>query len=303
MSRPQLVVPPLTPFTDNQEIDETALRRHVDYVIDACGADMVVAAGVEAQEYHYLSLEQRKRLIRSTIEFVAGRRPVAVGISHPSFKTAVELAHYAQELGAEAVQMLAPQRPFGGEPTTRDLVAYFEAVTRETPLPMLLYLNPGPGAHVSAAATIELAKLDAVRYVKESSRDLARVSQLIADIDQAGHAKYFTTIQMLLISLLLGGSGATIPPPAAALGNLVISAFQAGDWKEAARLQAQFAIYPAHWMHRGLTPTMKASLEILGHGIGLPYPPYEGLNAAEHEALRAHLRTTDLMKRASHADR
>jgi 4-hydroxy-tetrahydrodipicolinate synthase len=175
MDKPGLIVAPLTPFTRDLKLDERALEREIDYCIETCDATMIVAAGVEAQEYTYLSLDERKRLIRRTIECVGGRRPVMVGISHASFRTAIELADFAAELGAQAVQMLAPLRAHGGPPTDRDLVAYFEAVGREITLPMTLYLNPGPGAEVSIPATIALAKLESVRYIKESSRDLARV--------------------------------------------------------------------------------------------------------------------------------
>ena len=71
------------------EVDERALRRQIDYVVEDCSATMVVAAGVETQEYTYLSLEGRKALISRTIELVDGRVPVMVGVSHPSFKTAI----------------------------------------------------------------------------------------------------------------------------------------------------------------------------------------------------------------------
>jgi 4-hydroxy-tetrahydrodipicolinate synthase len=103
-------------------------------------------------------------------------------------------------------------------------------------------------------------------------------------------------MQMLLPTLLLGGSGGTLPPPAAALGNKVVQAFMAGDIKEAARLQLQFALFPSKWMHRGLTPTMKAAMKILGASAGEPYPPYQPLTDAEAQALRSYLQTTDLMK-------
>ena len=89
--QPGLIVAPLTPFTTDLTVDEAALKRQIDYVVDDCHATMVVAAGVETQEYTYLSFEQRKALIRSTIACVDGRVPVMVGISHPSFKTAIEL--------------------------------------------------------------------------------------------------------------------------------------------------------------------------------------------------------------------
>jgi len=299
MEQPGLIVAPLTPFTSALEVDEPSLRRQIEYVIEDCGATMVVAAGVETQEYTYLSLEQRKALVCRTIEFVDGRGPVMVGITHPSFKTAVELAHFAEKLGAAAVQLLAPLRPFAGPPTQADLVAYFEKVARETSLPIALYLNPGPGADVSIPDTIALAKLPSVRLIKESSRDLARVSRLIVEIDRAGHARYFTTMQMLLATLELGGSGATMPPPGCEIARHVIDAFLAKDYERAAAVQLQFALFPSRWMHRGLAPVMKAALNLVGVPVGEPYPPYVSLNSEETSALATVLRTTVLADRLS----
>ena len=297
MHEPGLIVAPLTPFTSNLKIDDAALSNQIDYVVDDCRATMVVAAGVETQEYTYLSFEERKSLIRRTIDFVDGRIPVMVGISHPSFKTAIELAHLAESLGAAAVQLLAPLRPFAGPPTESDLVAYFEAVARETTLPITLYLNPGPGADVSIPATIALAQLPCVQLIKESSRDLARVSRLIVEIDRAGHARYFTTMQMLLISLQLGGSGATMPPPGCEIARHIVDAFLAKDYERAAALQLQFALFPARWMHRGLAPAMKAAMNLIGVPVGDPYPPYAPLNRDEVAAMANVLKTTVLAER------
>jgi 4-hydroxy-tetrahydrodipicolinate synthase len=266
-------------------------------VVKDCRATMVVAAGVETQEYTYLSLAERKDLIRRTIELTDKRVPVMVGISHASFKTAIELAHDAERWGAAAVQLLAPLRPFAGPPTQGDLIAYFEAIGRETKLPITLYLNPGPGADVSIPDTIALAKLPQVQLIKESSRDLARVSRLIVEIDRAGHARYFTTMQMLLASLELGGSGATMPPPGSEIARHVIDAFMAKDFERAAQAQLQFALFPAKWMHRGLAPTMKAAMNLIGIPVGEPYPPYAPLTREETAALAAFLRTTVLAPR------
>ena len=297
MAEPGLIVAPLTPFTPDLGVDEAALRRQIDYVVKDCGATMVVAAGVETQEYTYLSFEQRKALIRSTVEAVDGRVPVMVGISHPSFKTAVALAHEAEKLGAAAVQLLASLRPFAGPPTQADLVGYFEAVGRETRLPITLYLNPGPGADVSIADTIALAKLPCVQLIKESSRDLSRVGRLIVEIDHAGHARYFTTMQMLLATLELGGAGATMPPPACEIARHIIDAFVAKEYERAAKLQLQFALFPSRWMHRGLAPVMKAAMTAIGLSAGAPYPPYTGLTREETAALEAVLKATVLQHR------
>ena len=59
MQTPGLIVAPLTPFTSELKIDEAGLARQIDYVVKDCRATMVVAAGVETQEYTYLSLAER----------------------------------------------------------------------------------------------------------------------------------------------------------------------------------------------------------------------------------------------------
>jgi 4-hydroxy-tetrahydrodipicolinate synthase len=297
MKLPGTIVPPLTPFTPDLRVDYDALKVIVDYVVERCDAAMVVAAGVEAQEYQYLPSDERKELIRHTVEVVNGRRPVAVGVSHPSFKVAIELAHFAERLGASAIQILAPQKPTGGTPTTAELVRYFELIGRETSLPIILYLNPGPGFDVSIPATVELSKLDQVKYIKESSRDLARVGRLITEIELAGHARYFTTLQMLLITLQLGGSGITLPPPAAELARYIIAAYVAGDRARAAELQQQFSLFPSRWMEFGLAAVMKATANHLGLPAGLPYPPYAPVSGERLDALHRYLATTAFARR------
>jgi 4-hydroxy-tetrahydrodipicolinate synthase len=292
-----LLVPPLTPFTDDLRVDYDALQAGVDYIVGHVRPTAIVAAGVEAQEYQYLSFDERKALIEHTIGAVDGRVPVAVGISHPSFRIAVELAHFAEKAGAAELQLLAPQKPTGGVPTTKELVQYFESIGRETSLPVILYLNPGPGADLGIDATIELAKLDFIHAIKESSRDLSRVSRLIVEIDRAGHARYFTTMQMLLITLELGGAGITLPPPAAELARRVIDAYVAGDRDRAAQLQLQFATFPARWMPFGLAAVMKAASNYIGVPAGRPYPPYAPVAGDALTTLHRFLATTALTRK------
>ncbi len=106
--RIELVVPPLTPFTGKGTIDWSALRAQIDYIIETCRATQIVAAGVEAQEYQFLDLAMRRELICRTVEDTRGRVPVMVGISHPDPRACAELARLARDLGAAAVQLLAP---------------------------------------------------------------------------------------------------------------------------------------------------------------------------------------------------
>jgi 4-hydroxy-tetrahydrodipicolinate synthase len=104
-------------------------------------------------------------------------------------------------------------------------------------------------------------------------------------------------MQVLLASLQLGGSGATMPPPAAEIARGVIDAFLAKDFERAAQLQLQFALFPSKWMHRGLGPTMKAAMNLIGVPLGEPYPPYAPLNHEETTALEENLKNTVLAHR------
>jgi 4-hydroxy-tetrahydrodipicolinate synthase len=104
-------------------------------------------------------------------------------------------------------------------------------------------------------------------------------------------------MQMLLVTLELGGSGATMPPPGSEIARHIIDAFLAKDYELAAKLQLQFALFPSKWMHRGLAPAMKAAMNLIGIPVGEPYPPYAPLTREEMTALAETLRTTVLAPR------
>jgi dihydrodipicolinate synthase/N-acetylneuraminate lyase len=61
----------------------------------------------------------------------------------------------------------------------------------------------------------------------------------------------------------------------------------------------QFALFPSKWMHRGLAPTMKAAMNLIGIPAGDPYPPYAPLSRDELTAMAAVLKNTILGHRLS----
>ena len=88
-----------------------------------------------------------------------------------------------------------------------------------------------------------------------------------------------------------------MPPPGCEIARHVIDAFVAGDYRRAADLQLQFALFPARWMHRGLAPAMKAAMHMIGVDAGEPYPPYVSLNPDELADMEAVFRDTVLAPR------
>lgn len=280
----------LTPFDASGRIDDAALHRLIDFIV--ADADAISIGAVEAAEYTMLSHADRLALLTRGTEMVAGRRPVILGASSPSVGGVLDLAEHAARAGAQFVQVLMPLRPWGGQPTTGELVEYFSAIADRTPLPIVAYHNPGPGADPSIETLVRLSEIDRVLAFKESSRDITKITRLIELIDRAGHARYFTTMQPLLMTLLMGGAGGTMPPPGTRIGAEVVRAFRARDLEGAREWARHFATFPGTWASYGLPPVMKAALRHLGVDVGQPHPPYKPVSL-EHNAQIA-----DFLRRA-----
>lgn len=283
----------LTPFGEDDRVNYEALKREIDFIVADC--DAISIAAVEAAEYTMLSREERKELLRVATEMVAKRLPVILGASSPSAREVIELAEYAAKVGGDLVQVLMPLRPWGGQPTIAELMEFFTQVASASPLPLVAYHNPGPGADPPQDAFVKISEIGNVRYFKESSRDITKISRLIEQIDMAGKGHYFTTMQPLLATLVMGGSGATMPPPGTKIGAQVVKAFRAGDLSRARYWQRCFALFPGKWAAYGLPPVMKSAMRHFGVDIGEPSRPYAPVSPRDHAQIGQFLRQIGLI--------
>lgn len=282
----------LTPFTEDNGVDQERLDRLLDVMVDHC--DAISLLGAEVSEYQILSTADRLATLRAAIDTVDHRVPVLAGASHADVSSVLRVADAAADAGADFIQVLMPRHPGGNPASASDLVAYFERIAAASPLPIIAYHNPSQGTDTDAATMVEIARIDGVVGFKESSRDLTKIGRLCAEIDGAGHARYFTTMQALLPTLLLGGSGAMMPPPGSAIGARVVAAYRDGDHLSATEWQRRFRQFPSLWGKFGLTTTMKAAMAALGHDVGGPAAPFRPMPDADAERLAQHLTSLDL---------
>jgi len=96
----------MTPFTEDDNIDEESQRSLVDFLIDA-GSHGITMLANDGESYA-VSDEERDRLIKIVIDQTNRRVPVVVTISHFSTKIAIKRSFKAKELGADAVMSLPP---------------------------------------------------------------------------------------------------------------------------------------------------------------------------------------------------
>lgn len=277
----------LTPFTPDGQVDAGALERQIDFLVGHC--DAVSVLGAEVSEYRLLPERERRNWLRRGIAAVAGRVPVLAGASSPRIGEVAELAELAADAGAAYVQVLVPKRPWGPEASSSEVVAYFERVTEVSPLPVVVYHNPSHGSDPSMRTLVRISELDGVAGFKESSRDMSRIGRLAAEIDVAGNARYLTTMQPLLATVLQGGSGAMMPAPATVLGSRVVRAVEAGDLAAARAAQAAFATFPSRWSSYGLTPVMRCAMRHLGIDVGTGMPPFAAVAEADAVDIGAFL--------------
>ena len=287
----------LTPLDEQGRVDYGALEREIDFIVS--DADAISIAAVEASEYTMLSSETRRELMRQATAMVAKRIPVILGASSPSPREVLDLAEFAASAGGDMVQVLMPLRPWGGEPAPEEIIRYFEEIAAQSPLPLVAYHNPGPGADPAIPTLVKLSQIPRLQCFKESSRDITKISRLIHEIELSGNAHYFTTMQPLLITLMLGGAGATMPPPGTRIGANVVRAFREGDLDRATRWQQLYSVFPGKWGAYGLPPVMKSAMKHFGIDLGNPARPYRPVSAADHEQIGQFLRESGLLEPAA----
>lgn len=269
-----VVAPVVTPLDDEGGLVLDRVEESVEYTLE-CGCHAVVASGTGVQETAALAPEERKELISTTIEAVDGRVPVLVGVSYPAQPIVSDLVAHAEAEGADAVLAMPP---WGVPPSQDAIVRYYEAIAAESDLPILAYNNPSVTIDMDRETIREVARIDGVDYVKESSRDWQKIGWLLETVHHEGHAEVFTTMDVFLATLQAGGSGIVTPAPLSTPSMEIYKAYQKGDIGRAVEIQRTFGDFPPEEAEVGLTGVCKAATQLAGVDVGPPRPPYDSIS-------------------------
>jgi len=155
---------PVTPFNEDLTIDWHSLRKCIDFSVDN-GAHGIVLP-VNASEGPFLTDAERKEVLKTGIEVVAGAVPVIGGVSGASTVISIELTKNAASLGADAVMAMPPNGAGGS--TVWD---HYATIAEAGQLPVWIQNNKPPaGPVVPTNQMIKLLKeVEHVDYVKEES--------------------------------------------------------------------------------------------------------------------------------------
>ncbi len=232
----------VTPLQADGRVDYAALRKLIDWHI-AEGTDCLCVVGTTG-ESPTVTTEEHCEIIRVSVEQAAGRVPIMAGCGSNSTAEAVNLARYAQQVGADCQLQVVP---YYNKPTQEGQYQHFKTIAEATgDLPMILYNVPGRTvADLALETVLRLAQLPGIVGIKEATGNIERAQWLIRERPE-GFAIYSGDDPTAVALMLCGGQGnisvtANIAPRL--MHELCVAAL-AGDTRRA--MDIQLRLMPVH---------------------------------------------------------
>ncbi|RLF84157.1 4-hydroxy-tetrahydrodipicolinate synthase [Thermococci archaeon] len=226
-------VPHITPFDEEEKINEEMLRELVHYFADA-KLNGLVTLGSNG-EFPYLSFEEKLKVLKIVRE--ESSLPIIAGVAENSTRETIKLAKEAWDIGVDGL-LIAP--PYYFKPNVRELFAHYSRIAYEVEAPILLY-------NVPKFTTINI-DIDVVEKlveehsnivgIKDSGGSIGRLAELIRRV--GGKISILAgTADLMYPSWILGAHGAVV-----AVANVaprlcveLYNAFREQRYQRARRLQ------------------------------------------------------------------
>ena len=187
---------------DDGAVDYAALRRLIDWHIQE-GTDCICVVGTTG-ESPTVTVEEHCEIIRVSVQQAAGRVPIMAGCGANSTKEAIELAQFANSVGANCQLQVVP---YYNRPTQEGLFQHFSAIAQAVDLPMVLYNVPGRTvADMAHDTVLRLAQVPGIVGIKEATGNIERAQWLIKAAPE-GFAIYSGDDPTAVALMLCGGHG------------------------------------------------------------------------------------------------
>jgi 4-hydroxy-tetrahydrodipicolinate synthase len=232
----------ITPMLADGQVDYPTLRKLIDWHV-AEGTDALVIVGTSG-ESPTVTVEEHREILRVSVEQAAKRIPIIAGCGANSTAEAIELAKFAESIGADAQLQVVP---YYNKPTQEGLYLHFKAIAEATPkLPVILYNVPGRTvADLQHDTVLRLAQVPGIVGIKEATGNIERAQWLIRDLPKS-FAVFSGDDPTAVALMLVGGAGnisvtANVAPRL--MHELCVAAMK-GDITTAMKIQ--FQLMPVH---------------------------------------------------------
>jgi 4-hydroxy-tetrahydrodipicolinate synthase len=159
----------VTPFDSNGKVDHSALAKLTDFLVEG-GVDYLVVMGTTGESVT-LSKSEKSEVLSTVLKANAGKIPVVLGIGG---NNTAEVCNELEHMDTAGLTAILSVSPAYNKPTQNGIYAHYAAVSKASPLPIILYNVPGrTGSNMLPATTLRLANdFDNIIGIKEASGNL-----------------------------------------------------------------------------------------------------------------------------------
>ena len=166
----------ITPFKSDKTVDFQSLEKIINHVIEN-NVDYIVTLGTTG-ETPALSKSERSAVARFTVQIVAGRVPIVVGIGSNSTEGTI---NDIQNFDLRGIDGILSVVPYYNKPNQEGIYRHYKMVGEAAPLPVISYNVPGrTGVNMTAETTLRIAaECPNIVAVKEASGNLVQIMQIL----------------------------------------------------------------------------------------------------------------------------
>ena len=233
----------VTPFQIDGSINYTVTELLIEHLLST-GTDSLVVCGTTG-ESPTLRMEEKLKFIKFVVEKVNKRVPVIAGTGSNSTAASIDLSIKAEALGVDGLMIVTP---YYNKPNQRGLIAHYEAIAKETILPIIIYNIPSRSViNMELDTLVALSEVPSIKFLKDASGNLDQMTRIMAKTK--GNLEVYSGDDSLTLPLLAIGGTGVISVASHIVGNdmkKMMEAFQNGNHTEAARI------------HQSLLPLIQA---------------------------------------------
>ena len=193
----------ITPFDKNGNVDYDRIPSIIDNIVSG-SADYIVLLGTTG-ETALLSEKEKKALIKFIIKVNDNRLPMVIGIGGNNTNLVIEEIKNTDLNNFSAILSVSP---YYVKPTQRGIIKHYSIISKESPIPIILYNVPSrTGSVIEIDTFLEIINQnDNIVGIKEASGNLSFAQDLINSVPD--NIKVICGDDQLTLPMLLsGGSG------------------------------------------------------------------------------------------------
>ena len=297
----RILIPMVTPFSTDGEVDLAAARRLARALVDGKHADSLILTGTTG-EFFTMSTKERVQVFQAIVEEVGNDIPLIAGTGAASTKEAIELSRNARELGIETLMVVAP---YYTKPNQEEIYHHFRLIAEAVDANIMVYNIPiFTGVNVSVETVSRLSKIENIVAIKdEAEMNPKQITEFLLATDDefivyCGDDSMITEAFMQGGGRRVGGVVSGCSHIAAPLIRRMISDVIDGNTERAGAAQRTlFPVIRAFGQNGRTNPValLKEAIKMKGMSAGLPRLPLLPGTDAEIENVRRAMNTAGLL--------